>query len=212
MKFNDLYDFIMENIPEEEWEAFYSVEPVENVNYIGGASHYFDEIKCSYVFARQRDADNKNIYFFKDNVHGEAWRQEFYDLFYDFSSAFNVKIVNPDEQFRKTMINYLISEYLFSSVDKYRGFYKEKYNIFLSISEQMPTELRSYLGNRKNTAIRAEYWVHSRFDSDEQMLEIVSKDKRFKGKNEKQFALDIILSIRDFFKYFPFVGVERKVA
>jgi len=212
MKFNDLYDFIMENIPEEEWEAFYSVEPVENVNYIGNASHFFDEIKCSYVFARQTDTDNKNIYFFNDNVHGEAWRKQFFGTFFTEYDIRKIKISKPDEQFKKEMICYLISEYLHSGYCYKSEFYIEKLDVFAGILKQIPDNLCSYLGTRKHTAICTEYWVYSKYDSDEKMPEIISKDNRFKGEKEKQVVLDLILSIRDFFKHYPFIGVERKAA
>lgn len=212
MKFNDLYDFIMESIPEEEWEAFYNIEPVANVNYIGYDQTLLNEMKKPYVFARQREVASKDIYWFNVDVHGEAWRKEFFLTFFTKFNLCEIEISRPDEQFRKEMICYLISEYLFSACYSNNEFYRGKRDTFISIRQQMPEGYGSYLGNRRNTAICAEYWVYSEYDVDENMPEIVAKDNRFKGKIEKQIALDLTLSIRDFFKYFPFVGIERKAA
>ena len=78
--------------------------------------------------------------------------------------------------------------------------------------EDMPENRRYYKGTRRNMAIHPEIWVYSAYDCDENMFKIVEKDERFTKQIEKQIALDIVLSIRDFFKVYSFIGIERKAA
>lgn len=211
MKYEDLYSFIMENIPEEEWNDFYKIMPQEDVTYVGKYPETYSKIVGQHVYGIVNRENNK-IKMFNMCKHGQAWRKDYFDLFYEYNDLCGSKILNPGTELRMIVIDFLLSEYLYSLFQDYIWFGDRKWKVASELVKQIPRERRSYKGTRRNMALSPEYWVYSKYDSDEKLSDIVSGDKRFKTKAEREFAFDVVLSIRDFMKYFPFIGVDRKAA
>lgn len=207
MKYNDLYDFIMENIPEEEWKEFYD----------DTGSIYVDAMQ-SFIRNDKRKGDVFSItkglvciHYFDTDRRGEAWRKQFYKLFFDNYESGEKNRAHNEQEFRGKMIDFLVTEYLCSIIrsDKYKVATEK---IASQLMGELPENRRYYKGTRRNMAIYPEIWVYSAYDCDENMFKIIEKDKRFTKQIEKQIALDIVLSIRDFFKVYSFIGIERKAA
>lgn len=211
MKYEDLYSFIMENIPEEEWNDFYKILPQEDVTYAGIYPETYSKIVGQNVYGIV-DRETNKIKMFNMCKHGQAWRQDYFDLFYDYTDPFDLKILEPGDELKRSIIDFLLSEYMYSIFQNHIWFGDGKWRVASELFDQIPGERLSYKGNRRNMALTPEYWVYSKYDSDEKLSEIVSGDKRFKTRAEREFAFDVVLSIRDFMKYFPFIGVDRKVA
>lgn len=207
MKYEDLYSFIMENIPEEEWKEFYDDTGSIYVNAM--QSFIRNDKRKGDVFSITKGL--VCIHYFDTDRKGEAWRKQFYKLFFDNYDLEEKNCVQNEQVFRSKMVDFLVSEYLCSVIRS--GKYQAKTEEIASqLMGDMPENRRYYKGTRRNMAIHPEIWVYSAYDCDENMFKIVEKDKRFTKQIEKQIALDIVLSIRDFFKVYSFIGIERKVA